>query len=136
MKFLNFLMEYKTEYGYAGRDVVTGTNPIIWMFLNKPSLGLIWSDTDGNVYHFDKRISKIDDYSPKATHKTLLSAAYEKLGLKGNLRQDVDDIVDNYMDKNVRGRVVKDTIYLYSGFNKKLSDKAIQSVYDYIPEKK
>jgi hypothetical protein len=134
MRFLTFLNEWRVETGYAGRDVATGDSPIIWIYLNKPALGLIWSNTKGDVYHFKQKIGKIDNYSPLMTHKNLLAAAYDKLGLKGDKRQIVDDIVDGNMDSNIRGRVVKDTIHLYSGFNKKLQDKAVEAIYDYIPE--
>jgi len=134
MRFYNFLNEWKISTGYAGRDISSDSPSIIWMFLKKPGLGLIWVNKDGTVYHFNKRIAKIDNYSSIMTHKNLLAAAYEKLGLKGNLRQNVDDIVDNNADKNVRGRVSKDTIYIYSGFSKKLQDEAIDSIYDNIPE--
>ncbi len=121
----------KVEFVWAN-DVVTDRNPIIWTYLKDPNVGLIWSDTKGNVYQFEKKIAKIDNYSVIMTHKNLLAAAHDKLGLKGNLRKNVDDIVDNNM--NARGRVVGDTIYIYSGFDKKLENTAINAIYDYIPE--
>jgi len=135
MRFYNYLNEYKINTGYAGRDISSGLSPIIWVYLTKPRLGIIWSDVDGTVYHQDKKIAKIKNYSALMTHKNLMAAAYEKLGLTGNLRQNVDTIIDGGADMNVRGRISNNIIYIYSGFNKKLQDEAIDQVYSFIPER-
>ena len=137
MNFYDYLNEYSIKYGYAGRDVVGDIVPgapssIIWMYITDPKLGLIWSDVKGNVYKYDKKIAKIEDYGAHITHKNLMAAAYNKLGLVGDLRKDVDTITDN--DLNPRGRIIMDKIYIYTGFDKKLNDKAIKAIYDYVPE--
>ena len=134
MKFYNYLLnEYEVEYGPAGRDVATSL-PIIWIFVNTfPKQGLIWCDTKGNVYQNDKKITKMNNYGFNSTHKNLVAAAHNPLGLTANdLRANVDNIVD--ADMNPRGRIVGDTIYIYSGFNKNMSKKAIDAIYQYIPE--
>lgn len=127
-------MEWKVIKAYAGRDVVADINPVIWLVINKPNLGLIWTDARGNVYHFNRKIARIPNYSARTTHKNLLAAAHDKLGLTGNLRKNVDNIIDTYADRNIRGRIVKHDIYVYSFQDEKLIDKAVQVIYDYIPE--
>jgi hypothetical protein len=132
MRFYAFLNEYRVEYGPAGRGVAKSL-PIIWIYINTfPKQGLIWCDTKGNVYQNDKKIAKMDNYGYNSTHKNLMAAAHDTLGFTGNLRDNVDNIVD--ADINPRGRIVGDTIYLYSSFDKNISKKAIEAIYEYIPD--
>ena len=134
MKFLNYLNEWKVQIGYAGRDVSLSITPRIWLYLTDPPLGLIWSDVKGVVYHGTKRVGNLHNPGPTMTHKNLFAAAYDSLGLKGDMRDNIDDIVDGMMEKNVRGRIIGDTIFVYSGYDKRLLKKAVDAIYDCIPE--
>jgi hypothetical protein len=139
MRFQKYLLEWTVKYGYAGRNT-TVSSPIIWMYLTKPNIGLIWSDTNGDVYHRSKKVNKIDGYGPNMTHKNLLVAAYNKikdLNLTGNMRNDIDTLADEYYLSNVRGRIAGQSIYVYDVSNenyKRLADKAVDEIYDYVQE--
>lgn len=138
MRFDDYILEWQVKYGYAGRDVAAGMSPIIWIYLTSPGVGLIWNDPQGNVYHLDKKVGKLGKTASIATHKSLLAAAWDKLGFAHptvNMRKSIDDIVDAQMEKNVRGRIVGDIIYLYSGYDKKLLDRAVDAIYKWVPEK-
>ena len=145
MKFLQYLNEWSVKFEYAGRGI-SNKNPIIWMYITKPQAGLIWSDYNGEVYLNSKKIYKIKNYSNIMTHKYILGVVYnliDKLHLTTNLRNDVDTIVDMDSDVNVRGRISGSDIYIYSSgmmgaeekTYKRICDKAVDSIYDYIPEK-
>lgn len=147
MKFLHFLNEWIVKYEYAGRDVAgPQKNLIIWMYLTNPSIGLLWVDSDGSVYLNKKKIDKISNASISlVTHKKIVAVVYNKLPelhLSDSWRNDVNTVVDSYGDVNPRGRIVDNRIYVYSSGTmgaeektyKKLCDKAIDAIYNYVPE--
>lgn len=142
------------KWQYAGRNISGKGNTYVWIYIVKPGQkGLLWADPDGNVYLKNSKISKISAYDDvKGTHKQIVASAYNSLnisnkeGMSGNLRKDVDTIVDGFESYNVRGRVVmsENTNYVYpasamSPFDEKryntFAKKALRDVNRYIPEK-
>jgi hypothetical protein len=151
MRFQNYLeVQYLTEWKvhkqYAGRSLAEPGKTILWMYVTIPEFkGLIYTYPDGSTFLNDKRLGrtiKADD--PKATHKRQLADFFNKLGLDKHL--DPDDnkrsFIEDIYEQNVRGRIIGNDVYVYSSSYvgiegkkyKKMVDKAIDYLYDYIDE--
>jgi hypothetical protein len=118
MRLLNYLFEeWNVQTGYAGRGIVKSTsdpNVIVWMFLQVPlELGLLWTLPDGSTFLNTKNMGKVDvKNTSSTTHKQILAQLYNELGyakLDGDLRENVEE----WHEKNVRGRIIKNEIYSY-----------------------
>ena len=150
MRFSNYLdVQYLTEWkvskGFSGRSLARPGKTILWMYITEPELkGLIYTYPDGTTYLRDKKLGKtIKADDPKATHKRQLSDFFNKLGLdKYNEKGDKRNFIEDMYEKNVRGRIIGDKIYVYSNSYvgiegkkyDKMIDKAIDNIYDYIDE--
>ena len=82
----------------------------------------------------------------KATHKRLMAEVYNKIGMNkwpdstGNLRNDVESWYWNEQNGNVRGRIIGDSIFVWTDTSetpsyKNAANKAIDKIYRYIDEK-
>jgi len=138
MKLKEYLLnEWKVLTQYAGREIVVPKKTILWYYMIAPvPAGLIWLDPKGNIFTNSKKIGKtIPSDDPKATHKRLLAEVYYKIGLDKKLGSDLRNNVENLMEKNVRGRIVRNTIYVWNTETSYMRNKAIDAIYRYIDEK-
>jgi hypothetical protein len=151
-KKYNIIYEWLEKWEYAGRAITKPKTTTVWMFITSPEpKGLIWANPWGDIYKNADKIAEIPHYNDiKGSHKQILAKVYPRLNFKskelsGELRDDVDKIVDRYESMNVRGRIVEDTLYVYpalmmSAFDEKRyekqSKKAIAAVYKYITDEK
>lgn len=149
LKYLNkfFICEWNENEEYGGRKLIVPHKTILYYYMTQPiQAGLLYMMPDGGVYINGKHVTQSDrlpdEYS--CTHKKLLALVYNKLGLTGDIRQNVEKLYDEYYNDNIRGRIIEDTIYIWNDagnldsleekrfeFKKK---KCIESIYRYIPE--
>ena len=141
---IQYLTEWKVQKQYAGRSLAEPGKTILWMYITEPEFqGLLYTYPDGITYLKDKKLGrtiKADD--PKATHKRQLADFFTQLGLDKYADGDKRGFIEDMYEKNVRGRIIGDKIYVYSdsyvGIEgkryKKMIDKAIDNIYDYVEE--
>ena len=140
------LLEWKYREGYAGRAIVKGNltkDVIVWTDIFVPvKKGLLYTYPDGRTFLENRKIGDVDVLEVnRTTHKQMLAQMYKNLGfdrMPGNLR----DNVEMWYLRNVRGRIVKDEIFVYdyddmgvstSQYNK-LVQEAYRKIARFIPE--
>ena len=141
---VQYLTEWKVSKQYAGRSLAEPGKTILWMYITEPEFkGLIFTYPDGTTYLRDKKLGKtIKADDPKATHKRQLADFFNKLGLDEYADGDKRGFIENMYEKNVRGRIIGDQIYVYSSSYvgiegkkyKRMIDRAIDAIYDYVEE--
>jgi hypothetical protein len=118
MRLLKYLKEdWEYQAGYAGRGIIKSVfsqDVIVWILLEVPSeLGLLWTLPDGITYLNNKYIGKVNiGDTSKTTHKKVLASLYDELGYdeeQGDLRVNVE----SWYELNVRGRIIRNEIYIY-----------------------
>ena len=141
---MQYLKEWKVSKQYAGRSLAKRNQTILWMYITEPEFqGLVYTYPDGTTYLKDKKLGKtIKADDPKATHKRQLSDFFKQLNFDKYAKGDKRNFIEDIYEKNVRGRIIGDKIYVYSsGYvgiegkrYGKMVDKAIDAIYDYVKE--
>jgi len=141
---VQYLTEWKVSKQYAGRSLAEPGKTILWMYITEPEFkSLIFTYPDGTTYLKDNKLGKtIKADDPKATHKRQLADFFNKLGLDEYADGDKRGFIENMYEKNVRGRIIGDQIYVYSSSYvgiegkkyKRMIDRAIDAIYDYVEE--
>ena len=147
MRLIQYINEWKVVNDYAGRSIMM-TNKggvIIWYYMIDPvSKGLIWTKPNGDTFLNNKKIGIINYPNEKVTHKRQLADFYTELGFGKFMSGDLRDNVESLCEMNIRGRIIRDKIYVYryeqqGGIGEKrkydkLADRAVNAIYKYIPE--